>query len=95
MQIRTLNEADRAITENFLLRHRDSSMFLRSNLRRRGFALSGAAYEATYAAAFEADLMVAVAAHGWTGMMMVQAPLFAAEVATAAAEASGRKVTGF
>lgn len=94
MQLETLSETDRAITEDFLQQHRDSSMFLRSNLMRRGFTYSGAAYEATYVAAFEAGRMVAIAGHGWTGMMMVQAPRYAAEVAKGAAEASGRKVTG-
>ena len=91
---RILGAADAAVLEAFLLRHADSSMFLRSNARVSGLDDHGQPYQATYAAAFEDGQMVAVAAHTWTGMVLVQAPAHLADVVRTAVAHSGRRVVG-
>jgi GNAT superfamily N-acetyltransferase len=55
----------------------------------------GEPFQADYAAAFRGAAIVGVAAHCWNGMLLVQAPECAADVARAAAATSGRTVTGF
>lgn len=95
MGLRRLSEADRAAVDAFLVRHRDSSMFLRANVRRAGFTFTGQRFEATYVGAFEQAQLVGVTSHTWNGMLIVQAPGHAAELALAAVEASGRDVSGF
>jgi GNAT superfamily N-acetyltransferase len=94
MDIRLLSQSDSAALEEFLLGHRDSSMFLRSNARRAGLVDRGEPFQASYAAAFREGRIVAVAAQSWTGMVQVQAPERTAEVVSACVAASGRKVTG-
>ncbi len=59
-------------------------MFLRANARAAGFVDAGQPFQATYAAAFEGPRIVAVAAHCWSGILLVQAPERGAEVARAA-----------
>jgi RimJ/RimL family protein N-acetyltransferase len=82
------------LLETFLALHRDSSMFLRGNVRRAGLTYQGLRGEANYAGAFRDDRVVGVAAHCWNGMLLLQAPEHAAELARAAVEWSGRPVTG-
>jgi GNAT superfamily N-acetyltransferase len=94
MDVRLLTPADAPLLEAFLLTHRDSSMFLRSNARRAGLSYHGKPYEAEYAGAFREGQLVGVAAHAWNGMLLLQAPDDAAEVARACVEQSGRAVTG-
>jgi RimJ/RimL family protein N-acetyltransferase len=60
----------------------------------QGLVDTGAPYSGTYVAAFEADAIVALAAHYWQGNLVVEAPVRPAEVARAAIAASGRAVTG-
>ena len=69
-------------------------MFLRSNSQAAGLAYEGKPLQADYVAAFVGDQIVAVAAHCWNGMVLVQAPEQIAAVARAAVECSGRAVTG-
>jgi predicted GNAT family acetyltransferase len=95
MEIRQLGERDRPAVDAFLLQHRDSSMFLRANIRRRGFAYSGRTYEGTYVGAIDADRVVAMIGQTWNGMLMVQAPVEAEALALATVGVSGREVTGF
>ncbi|AGP36348.1 GNAT family N-acetyltransferase [Sorangium cellulosum] len=90
VNLRTLAPGDEAALEAFLVQHADSSMFLRSNVRAAGLADRGGPYEATYVAAFEQDRIVAVAAHCWNGLVLVQAPVHTEAVARAAVERSGR-----
>ena len=52
MTIRLLTPSDAAQLEAFLVRHRDSSMFLRSNARRAGLVFHGQTLQADYVAAF-------------------------------------------
>ena len=93
--IRSLTQSDAAQLEAFLAQHRDSSMFLRSNARRTGLEFHGEAFQAHYVAAFRGSEIVAVVAHSWSGMVLVQAPEACAEVARACIRESGRRVTGF
>lgn len=72
---RVLEPGDEAALEAFLGQHADTSMFLRANARTAGLVYRDAPYHGTYVAAFERSRIVAVAAHYWNGMLMVQAPL--------------------
>lgn len=92
--IRLLGTGDEAALETFLTQHADSSMFLRSNARAAGLEYHGQTLEADYVAAFVGYRIVAVAAHCWNGMVLVQAPEQVDAVARAAVERSGRAVTG-
>jgi len=93
--LRPLAAGDEARLEAFLVRHADTSMFLRSNARAAGLDYRGEAYQGTYVAALDGDAIVAVAAHTWNGMIMVQAPTMALDdVVRGAVRASGRDVTG-
>jgi ribosomal protein S18 acetylase RimI-like enzyme len=69
-------------------------MFLRSNLRAGGLVDRGEPYQATYAAAFEDGKVVAVAAHAWIDVLLVQAPVHLDAVVRSAVSASGRQVAG-
>ena len=74
MQLATVVPGGEAAVEQFLLEHADTSMFLRSNLRRAGLLDGGATYEATWFGAVDpAGHLVGVAAHAWNGMILVQA----------------------
>ncbi|MEO8181972.1 MAG: GNAT family N-acetyltransferase [Deltaproteobacteria bacterium] len=96
MEHRLLGPADAALLEAFLARHRDSSMFLRSNAQRGGLEDRGQYLQATYAGAFHDGQLVGVAAHCWNGMVLVQAPEAGLkEVVRTAAHNSRRGVIGF
>ena len=73
-------------------------MFLRSNLWRGGIEDHGETYQGTYAAAFDGSDVVGVAAHYWTGAMILEAPdrldAVVRAAAAASAKASGRAVKG-
>ena len=69
-------------------------MFLRSNVRRAGLAYRGEPGEANYTGAFRDGRIVGVAAHCWNGMVLLQAPEHAAELARACVGWSGRAVAG-
>jgi RimJ/RimL family protein N-acetyltransferase len=92
--VRILGEADAAALSAFLLRHADSSMFLRANAWAWGLEDRGRANQSTHAAAFEEGRIVAVAAHSWTGMLVVQAPAHLEAVVRAAVGHSRRPLAG-
>jgi predicted GNAT family acetyltransferase len=96
LSIRALSNADRAALEAFLHGHADSSMFLRSNVRAAGLTYEGKPLQAEYVAAFDGDRIVAVAAHCWNGMILVQSPDPAALAAVVreAVQVSKRAVSG-
>ena len=94
MNLRLLSPSDESLLEAFLSSHRDSSMFLRANARRAGLAYRGEPYQAVYAAAFRDGWTIGVSAHCWNGMVLMQAPEHAADLARACVEWSGRPVTG-
>lgn len=92
--IRVLSRADEPALDAFLGQHADSSMLLRSNARAAGLEYHGRTLEADYVAAFEGARIVAVAAHCWNGILLVQAPARLQEVVRGAVERSGRRVAG-
>jgi len=92
--IRLLRRGDEEALEGFLAPRAETSMFLRANARASGLEDLGEPMQATYAAAFAGSRIEAVAAHCWNGMLLVQAPVRAGEVARAALHASGRKLAG-
>jgi len=92
--IRILGAGDEDRLDRFLMRHADSSLFLRSNLRVAGLVDRGQALQGTYAAALRHGEIVAVAGHFWNENLILQAPEYATELATAAARASRRRVGG-
>lgn len=94
MNLRQLAPGDEALLEGFLVEHGDSSMFLRANARRAGLAYRGEPYQAIYAAAFRDGRIVGVAAHGWNGMVVLQAPEQTTALAQACVEWGGRRVSG-
>lgn len=99
--VRLLVPGDEMNVLGFLGKHPDTTMFLRSNLRAAGIVDRGADYQATWFGAFRGDELVAVAAHGWNGMLLLQAaadaegPLAdAARGATASTAERGRGIVG-
>jgi RimJ/RimL family protein N-acetyltransferase len=94
-ELRLLRPGDEAALEAFLSRHADTSMFLRANAKSAGLVDQGQPLQATYAAAMEGGAIAGVAAHCWNGMVLVQAPSHAPELAQAAMRHSGRAITGF
>lgn len=95
LTIRPLGAGDEAALEEFLARHADGSMFLRSNARRAGLTDRGGSLQGSYVAAFADGGMVGVAAHYWNGMVILQAPEHAGDLARAAVAHSGRDLRGF
>jgi RimJ/RimL family protein N-acetyltransferase len=91
---RILKPGDEPALEAFLLPRLESSMFLVGNMRAVGLADGGQAYEGTYAAAFEGEEIVAVAAHYWSGTLILQAPAHLDAVWRVAVRASGRRING-
>ena len=92
--IRILGEGDAQALDRFLMRHADSSLFLRSNLRIAGLVDRGRPLQGTYAAAFRAGEIVGVAGHFWNETVILQAPAQAADLVAAAVAASGRRLGG-
>jgi len=92
--LKTLQPGDESLLETFLLQHVDTSMFLRSNWREGGLNNEGGRFQGTYIAAIEDDNIVAVATHYWNGMLVVQAPVYLAEVVQAVVEQSQLAISG-
>jgi GNAT superfamily N-acetyltransferase len=92
--VRPLGPADLPAIDAFLLRHADGSLFLRSNLRTAGIVDRGEPFQATYVGAFDDAGLVGVAAHGWNGNLIVQAPAALDDLVRAATAATGRGVRG-
>jgi ribosomal protein S18 acetylase RimI-like enzyme len=93
--IRPLAADDAGALEQFLAHHADGSMFLRSNARHAGLVDRGAPLQGSYVAAFARARITGVAAHYWNGMVVLQAPERAADLARAAVAHSGRDLRGF
>ena len=98
--VRALSPGDEPELERFLSAHADTAMFLRSNLRAAGLVDEGKPLQGTWFSSREADRIVAVAVHGWNGIVLVQAESDAhgaglGRAAIAAVDATrGRAVTG-
>jgi hypothetical protein len=94
MTLRRLASSDAAPLDRFLESRRDSSMFLRSNVRRAGIEYGGQPFQALYVAAISDGLLTGVAAHAWNGMLLLQAPDDPAALARRCVVESGRAVSG-
>lgn len=94
-EIRVLEPGDEALADAFLARHADSSMNLRSDIRRAGLVDRGAPFEGTYAAVLEDGAITALAGHAWNGRILLQAPRSAAGLLDYLVPLSGRTVSGF
>lgn len=94
MTTRPLAPGDEAALDAFLVPHRDTSMFLRANARQAGLAYRGQWGGAVYVASFDQGRITGVAAHSWTGTLLLQAPSNADALAVACVGTSGREVTG-
>lgn len=92
--VRRLVPGDEAALRAFLAPHVEASLFLLGNLRAAGLEDTGAAYSATWTAAFDGGKIAAVAAHCWNGVLLLQAPRALADTARAAIHASGRPLAG-
>lgn len=92
---RPIEPFDRSQLDAFLLKHRDTSIFIRSNLQRSGLQFQPNPYHAHYVGAFSGVNLIGVAAHCWNGMLLIQATEKIAELARATVPYSGRKVSGF
>jgi RimJ/RimL family protein N-acetyltransferase len=92
--LRILQAGDEMLLEDFLLQHTDTSMFLRSNWRTAGLVDQGEMFQGIYVAAIEDNKIVAVVAHYWNGMVVVQAPVHLEEVVLAVITKSGKAISG-
>ena len=92
--MRVLSDRDQDDLEEFLKQHADSSMFLRSNARAAGLQYRGEPLQADYVAAFDGGRVVAVAAHCWNGVVLVQAPVRLGDVVREVVRQSGRGIIG-
>jgi len=92
--MRLLTSGDETALEVFLAQHRDTSMFLRSNVRQTGLAYTGQPASAQYLASFDGEAITGVAAHCWNGIVLMQAPRHAGALARGCVERSGRPVSG-
>lgn len=92
--VRVLGARDAPALEAFLARHADSSMFLRAMAGADGAFDPDQPEGTAWAAAFEGESVVAVAAHTGAGILVVQAPVRVEAVVRAARAPGGRPVTG-
>jgi predicted GNAT family acetyltransferase len=93
--IKFLGPSDRLVLEYFLSRYADTSMFLRSNLRRVGLKYEGKPFEGVYVAALEDGEIVGVAAHYWNDNIILQLPgAYADKILRVIVEQTQRPVKG-
>jgi len=85
---------DEPALDAFFAAHPHTTLFFQNNLRKGGLVDRGAVYQASYAAAFEAGAISALANHCWNGNVLLEAPRHLEAVARAAVRASGRAVSG-
>lgn len=92
--IRILQPGDEAALEAFALQRIETSMFLLGNSRAGGLRDQGERFQGAYAAAFEGEEIVGVAAHFWNGNVVVNAPHHLGALWRAATAASKRGLKG-
>jgi uncharacterized protein len=95
IHFRPIEPFDRSQLDEFLLKHRDTSIFLRSNLTRSGVQFQPKPFHAHYVAVFQGVQLTGVAAHCWNGMLLIQTTERPGELARACVRYSGRKASGF
>ena len=75
MFVRKLENKDTEKVEQFLSQYAETSMFLRSNMKRAGLTYEGKDYQGDYFGAFDEDNAVTgVLSHYWSNGVMMQAP---------------------
>ena len=89
-----LKPGDEQRVDEFLERYADSSMFMRSNLRRAGLVDRGERFEGTRVALSVDGCLAAVATVNWNGVLALQAPRYPAEIARQALASSPRPLRG-
>jgi ribosomal protein S18 acetylase RimI-like enzyme len=92
--VRVLVPGDEAALARFFEVHPHTTLFFQNNVRKAGLVDRGAVYQASYAAAFEAGAITALANHCWNGNVLLEAPHDLEAVACEAVRASGRTVSG-
>ena len=92
--MRVLAPGDEAALARFFETHPHTTLFFQNNVRKGGLVDRGAVYQASYAAAFEAGAITALANHCWNGNVLLEAPRHLEAVVRAAVRASGRAVSG-
>jgi predicted GNAT family acetyltransferase len=92
--VRVLVPGDEPALAPFFAAHPDTTLFFQNNTRRGGLVDGGAIYQATYAAVFEGDAIVALVAHCWNGNVLLEAPRELAAIVATAVRASDRVVSG-
>jgi hypothetical protein len=94
MQARLLETGDEVGLEAWLAPRAGAALALLGNLHRAGLRAGGGARHGSYAGAFEGADLCGVAAHYGDGMVLLEAPGAAADLARLALSASGRPLTG-
>lgn len=92
---RRLTPADLPPLTDFLLRHRDTSLFLLSNLERSGVVTGDSPFQGQYWGAFDGTTLVGALAHYWQGIVMPAAPLGLERLAPLLVEQADRPIQGF
>jgi predicted GNAT family acetyltransferase len=95
LSIRILKEGDEAALIEFLVPRLESSMFLASNMQAVGLVDRGQRLGGTYAAAFDGERIVGVAAHFWNQNCVLQAPTHLEPLIQTAVRESRRPASGF
>jgi GNAT superfamily N-acetyltransferase len=95
LHFRPIEPFDQLQVDAFLLEHRDTSMFIRSNLARSGLQFQTKPFHAHYVGAFNGVKLTGLAAHCWNGMLLIQATERIGGLVHACVAYSGRKVSGF
>lgn len=72
--IRRLVNSDQNEVETFLSQHIETSMFILSNIRKKGLDYHGGDFEGEYFGAFDTDGLKGLIVHSWNNIIMVQAP---------------------
>ncbi|MFG1495973.1 GNAT family N-acetyltransferase [Saccharospirillum sp. HFRX-1] len=91
---RRLNASDESQLREFLLSHRDVSLFLLNNLEHSGVVAGDVPYQGQYWGAFENGQLVGVVAHYWQGMLLPSAPRGLEQLAPLVVEQADRPVQG-
>jgi RimJ/RimL family protein N-acetyltransferase len=93
-ELRKLEPGDEPLTFEFLDRHRETSLFLISNIERAGLEDRGEPLQATYVAHFHEGAISALAAHAWNGNLLLQGDQGIEAAALSAVARTGRPPRG-
>jgi uncharacterized protein len=93
--LRELSPSDQPAVEDFLSRTPAATMFLRSNIRASGLTARDQPFHGVYMGCFDNAGLTDVAAHYWSGNIIMYAPTAAAELAKALVARTQKDVKGF